>query len=319
MAKDKKRRLGRGLNSLIKGAGVKKETKKTIEITPEPQKTVVQEIIGTPIEINIDSIQANPYQPRKEFNKSELGELTLSIKNDGIIQPLIVVRSPEGADIEFTLIAGERRLRASRDAGLETVPCIIKQADEKQMVEWAIIENIQRADLNPIERALAYKDYMDRFNLSQKQVAQQMGQSRASIANHLRIIDLSQEVKQLVATELLSFGHAKVLASLAGCENEGRQVSLARRVVAERLSVRKLEALVSQKTITEENAPVGKKIKKQKSPHVKDIEQKLAEITGTRVDIMPGKAKNTGKIVIEYYNLDDFDRISGAIGLDITD
>ena len=318
MAKEKKKRLGRGLSSLIKGNNSKKEPKNPIEV-PVATTPVVEEIKGKPLEVDINTIQANPYQPRKEFNKSDLEELTLSIKNDGVIQPLIIVKSPEGADLEYTLIAGERRLRASKDAGLKTVPCIVKQADEKQMVEWAIIENIQRSDLNPLERAVAYKDYMDRFNLSQKQVANQMGQSRASIANHLRIIDLSDEVKQLIATELLSFGHAKILASLTGCENEGRQVSLARRAVAEGLSVRKLEALVSQKAITEENAPVSKKAKKEKSPHVKDIEQKISEITGTRVDIMPGKAKNTGKIVIEYYNLDDFDRISNVIGLDIND
>ena len=284
-----KRRLGRGLSSLIRTA----EPKETQEAT----SPVAGSDTGTK-QVAVDQISPNPHQPRRSFDPAELDELAQSIRQDGILQPLILAPvNHDDADHPYVLIAGERRLRAAKRAGLSHVPCIVRQASDQQIAEWAVIENIQRSDLNPVERANAYRDVMDRFSLTQQQVAERMGQPRATIANYLRLYDLCDELQQMTADGRLSFGHAKVLAGLAG--QEDRQRTLARHVVAEGLSVRKLEKLVNT-----EPAEVKPKAKPQAKPaFVRDLEQQLTETVGTRVTIVPGRSKNSGRIVVEYYNL----------------
>jgi ParB family transcriptional regulator, chromosome partitioning protein len=317
-----KRRLGRGLSSMIDDSSdvatsPDSTTGSNIENSQSP--AVPAEIVGKPREVPIGEIAPNPYQPRRSFNETELAELAQSISLQGILQPLIITdaNTVEGVEKPFALIAGERRLRAAKQAGLQTVPCVIRDANQQQMIEWAVIENIQRADLNPIERGQAYRDYMDKFSVNQQEVSDRLGQARATVANYLRMLDLCDEAKEMISAGQLSFGHAKILAGLAGEENQTRQIKLARRVISQGLSVRKLEELVSKEP-SDPAAAKSTDAKNAKPAYVRDIEQQLTEVVGTRVTVQPARAKNTGKIVVEYYSLDDFDRISSSLGLKTT-
>jgi ParB family chromosome partitioning protein len=300
-----KRRLGRGLNSLIGQTGPAKNNPASADAGQRVQNLAVEKI------------RPNPYQPRRDFDPKALAELTESIRQQGVLQPLIVRADDEG----YIVIAGERRLRASRDAGLATVPCILREASQQQMVEWAMIENIQRADLNPLERAQAYQEYMDRFKLKQSEVAERLSQPRTTIANHLRILDLHEEVQQFIAEGLLTFGHAKVLAALS--EDLSRQLRLARKIVGEGLSVRKLEETLQDdpaaKTAKGKKGKTASRGSSEKPAYVRDVEDQLTQRVGTKVAILPGKKKHQGRIVVDYYSLDDFDRIASLLGLDETD
>jgi ParB family chromosome partitioning protein len=270
---------------------------------------------GSPQDISIDSIAPNPYQPRREFDPQQIAELTQSILQQGILQPLIVSSAPATAEKPFVLIAGERRLRAARQAGLASVPCIVKQATPEQMIEWALIENIQRTDLNPIERAIAYQNYLQRFNLTQSQGAQKLGEPRATIANYLRILELHPDIQKMLATGQISFGHAKVIAALPDGD---KQLELARRAANSSLSVRHIEQLVQSAQTSSAGADAPSAPTRPKAPYIRDVEEQLSQAVGTRVIVLPGRSKNTGRMVLEYYNLDDFDRISGLLGLKVS-
>lgn len=311
-------RLGRGLSSLISNS-VRTARQQGAYETDADDPAVASEKtprqLGNTADIPLDNIAPNPYQPRRAFNDAELAELAESIAQQGIIQPLIVAHATTAdAEQPYVLIAGERRLRAARLAALDAVPCVIRQADERQMLEWALVENIQRTDLNPIERATAYRDYIDRFSLTQLDAGQRLGQPRATVANYLRVLDLQMDVQDLVKAGSLSFGHAKVLAALL--DSPRRQTDLARRTVADGLSVRQLERLVAAgkrgaiETDTQQPAP-----KHMPPAYVLDMEERLTQAIGTKVSIRPGRAKHTGTIQVEYYSLDDFDRISASLGL----
>ncbi len=323
-AAQKKKRLGRGLSSLISTPTTTEETTpakhKSISVpsaqTHDQAASPVLET-GKPADIRTRDISANPYQPRHEFKPDELNGLAASIREQGILQPLILVRtSDEAADQPYVLIAGERRLRAARQIGLTTVPCVIKDADQQQMLEWAIIENIQREDLNPVDRARAYRDYLDRFQFTQAQAAERLGEPRTTIANHLRILDLTDDVQKMLIDGRLSFGHAKVLAGLAG--NPEVQLSLACKVAAGSASVRQLEELVAQEQGKGDPQAAAKTSKLKTRPaYILDLEEQLTQVVGTRVAIQTGKKRHTGKIVLEFYSLDDFDRISQSLGLSI--
>ena len=303
-------RLGRGLSSLIVNSAEQSADDRAYQHVTglPPVETIQHAPPGQPQEISIDQIAPNPYQLRRQFKPEELAELTDSILRQGVLQPLIVAKSQEGADQHYVLIAGERRLRAARQAGLSTVPCVIRAATGQQMLEWALIENIQRADLNPVERAAAYRDYMERFNLTQAEVAERMGQPRATIANYLRILDLQDDIRQMLIDSTLTFGHAKLLAGQA---DPARQLRLARKVVNGCLSVRQLEALLAEPT----EAPPSAQPARTKAPFIADLEQRLTQALGSRVTIHPGRDKNSGRIVIDYYSLDDFDRIANVLGM----
>ncbi len=271
------------------------------------------------VAISVDLITPNPYQPRREFNETDLAELASSIAEQGILQPLIVaVHDGPGGAGGYVLIAGERRLRAARKIGMSAVPCVVRTATPQQMLEWALIENIQRSDLNPVEKATAYRDYMDRFNLTQAQASQRLGQPRATVANYLRILDLPDAIQTLLLGGDLSFGHAKALAGLAG--KEVQQLKLAKLCLHKSLSVRQLESMASQ--IIAGTVPAGKAPSARKSsnkpPYIADLEGQLTTAVGTRVEIKPARAANTGRIVVDYYSLDDFDRITGALGAKIS-
>jgi len=314
-------RLGRGLSSLIHSSAPADERATPAPPTesgyePETVQTshATAVISGEPLAVRVEDISPNPHQPRRTFRAEALAELTASIRQQGVLQPVLVVRSV-GRDGEspYVLIAGERRLRAAKLAGLETIPCLVREASEQQMLEWSLIENIQRSDLNAIERAQAYRNYMDRFSLTQAEVAERTGESRAGVANYLRTLDLCDEVQALLISGDLSFGHARALAGLAG-QSELQQ-KLAKRIVEGAMSVRQAEQLVA--TVRDGSATDDAQAKKDartKPAYVLDLESQLTRAIGTRVVIRPGRAKNTGRIVIDYYSLDEFERIAGSLG-----
>jgi ParB family chromosome partitioning protein len=250
-------------------------------------------------EIELDKIVPNEYQPRKNFQTESLKELASSIKEHGVIQPVIVHR----IGTNYGLIAGERRWRAARLAGLKTVPALVKEASKRELIEQALIENIQREDLNPLEAAEAYKRLQDEFRLTQEDLARRVGKERSTITNYLRILGLPKELKQSLANGVLSMGHAKALLSL---ERVRDQIQAAAAIVKKGLSVRESEALASRL----KNPAKGKKARQ--NNELKALEEKLKKALGTKVSIA-AKAKG-GRIVIEYYTAEDLDRILEKIG-----
>jgi ParB family chromosome partitioning protein len=251
-------------------------------------------------EIELDKIIPNEYQPRKYFDDEKLKELAASIREQGVIQPIIVHKAGSG----YELIAGERRWRASRLAGLKTIPALVKEATKRELLEMALIENIQREDLNPLEAAEAYKRLQDEFKLTQDDLAKRVGKERSTVTNFLRLIGLPKEVKHELAAGTLSMGHAKAILSI---ERVRDQLLAASRIVKKGLSVREAEALAhALKT-----PPKDKKQPRQ-SHELKAVEEKLRKTLGTKVNIMP-RAKG-GRIVIEYYSGEELDRMLEKIG-----
>ncbi len=312
-ASKKKPRLGRGLASLIvNSTSPPADGQYAPTGTDTPAAPATNQADGQPREIPLNQITPNPYQPRQQFDDQHIAELARSIGEQGILQPLLVAPATDGEARPFVLIAGERRLRAAALADLVTVPCVVRQATPQQMLEWAIIENIQREDLNPVEQARAYRDYMDRFGLTQAQVAERLGQPRATIANYLRLLDLSDAVQKMLLADQLTFGHAKVLAGLAG--QPEKQLAIAKMVARKGLSVRQLEGIVAAARTDVAKARSGRS-RADKPAYIRDLQDQLTRQVGTKVDITPGRAKDTGKLTIEYYSLDDFDRIVGNLGV----
>ena len=311
-------RLGRGLSSLIVNTAPPAEP---VEAAPPASRDAgayvseAQPDTGskTPIRIPVGKISPNPYQPRKTIDPDSLSQLTESIRQQGILQPILVAPNTTGDD--YILIAGQRRLAAAKEAGLENVPVMVREASDEQILEWAIVENIQRADLNAVERATAYRDVIDRFKLTQAQLAERLGTSRESIANYLRILDLCDGVQDLLLADKLSFGHARALAGLSG--KPQKQLSLARKVIDKQLSVRQLEALVAAAQSLDP-AAAAPRARAAKSAYIVDLEQQLTQQLASRVTISPAKKANTGKLTIDYHSLDDFDRIVEALGVSIS-
>ena len=250
-------------------------------------------------EIELDKIVPNEYQPRKTFQTESLKELAASIKEHGVIQPVIVHRIGSN----YGLIAGERRWRAARLAGLKTIPALVKEVTKRELIEQALIENIQREDLNPLEAAEAYKRLQDEFKLTQEDLAKRVGKERSTVTNFLRILGLPKELKQSLATGALSMGHAKALLSL---ERVRDQIQAASAIVRKGLSVREAEALANRL-----KNPAKEK-KSRQSQELKTVEEKLKKSLGTKVSIIT-KAKG-GRIVIEYYSAEELDRLLEKIG-----
>jgi ParB family chromosome partitioning protein len=314
-------RLGRGLSSLIARSAPtdEEEAAPSASAAAGPQAPPAEPrgpVRAAPLEIPTDQIGPNPHQPRRRFDPGALAELAASVAQQGILQPLLVARAGDAeAETPYVLIAGERRLRAARQAGLQTVPCVLRSATPQQMLEWSLVENIQREDLNPIERARAYRDYMDRFGLTQAQVAERTGDARPTVANHLRLLDLCDEVRAMLLEEKLAFGHARALGALAG--KADRQRELAEQIARQGLSVRQAEQLVAAAVHAGEGrrAP-GRRTPRAKPAYVRDMEARLTRAVGTRVQIMPGRRPDRGRVVVEYYSLDDFERIAAALGVE---
>jgi len=305
--REKPRHLGRGLQSLIGPITTDMvEAEHALSSTPAVSKYPPdKELQDSLHEINIDSISPNPYQARTVWNEQELAELTESIRANGIIQPIIV--RPAGTG--YQLIAGERRFRAAKLASLTTIPALIRQASDEQLHEWALVENIHRVDLNPIERAKAYRDYVNTFSLTQAEAAERLGEGRSVVANYLRLLDLPQEIKQMLAEATLSMGHARAILALPTDELRRK---LANRAMAGRLSVREVERLVRKYL-----AGTGqvKTTLRSKPPHIIDIENKMASQLGTKVTIETRKNGQRGRVIIEFYSLDEFDGIMDRIGV----
>ncbi len=322
-------RLGRGLSSLMHAPApaaespdpLASETPVRSNYAPQrPAMPVDPALISTqPLKVRLDKIAPNPHQPRRTFQPEALAELAASIRRHGVLQPILVVRSPgRDGQAPYVLIAGERRLRAAKLAGLEAIPCLVRDADDQQMLEWSLIENIQRTDLNAIERAQAYRNYMDRFSLTQAEVAERTGESRAGVANYLRTLDLCDEVQAMLLSGDLAFGHARALAGLAG--RSELQQKLAKRIVEGMMSVRQAEQMVAAvRDGKPEDSATGQKDGRSKPAYVLDLESQLTRAIGTRVVLRPGRAKNTGRIVIDYYSLDEFERIAGSLGFKAED
>lgn len=286
-----KRRLGRGLDSLFgaPAAGV---------ALAEPEVNVNEVAVG--------KIQQNPCQPRKSFDQEELASLSESVKNHGILQPLVVRRVTEG----YQLVAGERRLRAAMEAGLATVPVHVVDFNDQQVLEAALVENIQRADLNPIEKALGFKDYLDRFGLSHEQLGQRLGLARTSITNLVNLLELAPEVQEGVRLGQISEAHAKLLK---GLKNKDRQIALFKQIVAMGLSVKATETLVRQQKEPASSAGNEERAEAngggtEKTAHVRGLEEELRQRLTTPVEIRL-RAKDRGQILIRFETNDDFERI----------
>ena len=286
MATQKRNALGRGLDALLSMDDVKTEGSSSIN------------------EIELAKISVNPNQPRREFDETALQELADSIAEIGIIQPITLRKV---SDNEYQIIAGERRYRASQRAGLKTIPAYIRTADDENMMEMALIENIQRENLNPIEEAIAYKRLLTEFNLKQDEVAERVSKSRTAVTNSMRLLKLNEKVQQMVIDDMISTGHARALLGLNDLE---KQYTVAQQIFDEKLSVRETEKLVKkiQQEKNQKDTEKNKKIDPKLEAICHDLEEKMKGILGTKVAINQ-KDNKKGKIEIEYYSMDELDRI----------
>ncbi len=289
-----KKGLGKGLGSLIPEGNEENSKTKIVEKVVE-KKVIVKE--PAEVELNINEVEPNRGQPRHNFDEDALMELSESIKQYGIIQPLVVTKR----DKYYEIIAGERRWRAAKIAGLKKVPVVIKEYSDQQIMEVALIENIQREDLNPIEEALAYQRLIKEYDLKQDEVAEKVSKSRAAVTNSMRLLKLDERVQKMLIDEMISSGHAR---TLLGIEDKDKQYATAMKVFDEKLSVRDTEKLIKDMN----KAPKPEKKKPDNDFVYRDIEDKLKGIVGTKV-VIHNKDNNKGKIEIEYYSHDDFERI----------
>ncbi len=286
---DRKARLGRGLDALFGGAE---------DMTTNGHGSA---------HVTVDAIDRNPLQPRKTFDDDEIRSLSETIKAHGILQPLVVRQIGD----RYQLIAGERRLRAARAAGLPTVPVTVVNFNDQQVMEAALIENIHRADLNPIEKAQGFKDYLTRFQLTHEQLAERLGLARSTITNLVALLDLAGEVQEAVRVGQLTTGHAKLLK---GVDDHQRQVSVCKEIIARGLSVHATEAFLKQPPAEEKETSggAGREAAPAKTAHVQSIEDELRQKLATRVEIKL-KAKDRGQIVLTFESNDDFERLLEAL------
>ncbi|MDD3656834.1 MAG: ParB/RepB/Spo0J family partition protein [Atribacterota bacterium] len=276
-----KKGLGKGIESIIPISNIK-------------DRTYV-------MEVDIDQLTPNLYQPRQDFDQEKMDELKESIKAHGIIQPIIVRESTQG----YEIVAGERRLKAARELGLEKIPVIIRQFNNLKTFEVALVENIQREDLNPIEQAFAFKRLVEEFHLTHQELAAITGKSRAFVSNTLRLLNLNEWVRERLASGKISFGHAKVLLSL---EDKQVQQEFGQKIIEQELSVRDLEKLIERWIKKKDKIIASDKKKMQYFP---ELEKKLIAKLGTKVNVKFGGKR--GKITIEFYSNEDLNRISGIM------
>ena len=293
--RNSKKGLGKGLDSLIPmGSEIENITKPVKKAKNEP-KTNENGVI----ELKVNQIEPNREQPRKNFDEDALQELADSIKKHGIIQPLVVQKKGE----YYEIIAGERRWRAAKIAGLKHIPVVIKDYSEQEMVEIALIENIQRQDLNPIEEAMAFKQLMQEYDLKQDELAERVSKSRTAVTNSMRLLKLPQKIMEMVINNELSSGHARTLLSI---EDEDLQIKVAELVILKQMSVRETENYVKK---LQNNKNKSKDTKNTDNDFVyRDIENRIKEIVGTKVKVNH-KNNGKGKIEIEFYSDDELERI----------
>ena len=298
-----KRGLGRGLSNLIPTDDTTEDvTTKTSKQTKTGTVTKTEVVKKVEQTLNSNRIEPNKNQPRKEFNEDALQELADSIKQFGVIEPLVVVKRKG----YYELIAGERRWRAARLAGLKEVPVVIKDYDDQQIVEIALIENIQREDLNPIEEAHAYERLIQEFNLTQDEVAERVSKSRTTVTNALRLLKLTEKVQQMLIDDMLSTGHVRALITIADPQ---LQYETAMYIFDKKLSVRETESYVKKLLNKKPKEKTSEKEDPELSFLYKAIENRLKESLGTKTTIK-AKTKDSGKIEIEYYSQEDLERIT---------
>lgn len=287
------RGLGKGLDSLIPKTVEDKKEKAVSKETKEPESLV-----------KITKIEPNRDQPRRNFDEDSLQELADSIKQYGLLQPILVQDKKD----HYEIIAGERRWRAAKLAGLKEIPVIIKKYTEQEIVEISLIENIQRQDLNPIEEAQAYKRLLTEFHLKQDELAERVSKSRAAVTNSVRLLKLSDEVQQMVIDDMISTGHARALLAV---EDQNMQYTIAQKIFDEKLNVRDVEKLVKNL-----NKPPKQRVKETDSAMdaiYNDISEKLKQKLSTKVTVT-SKGKGAGKIEIEFYNHEDLERLMELMG-----
>ncbi|WP_455245717.1 ParB/RepB/Spo0J family partition protein [Petrachloros mirabilis] len=278
-----KKALGRGLEALLP----------TTKPAPMPELPEVQHL-------RLDAIVPNRYQPRQTFSSQELAELAASLKQTGLLQPVLVRRKGDGM---YELISGERRWRAAREAGLETIQAVIRNCSDEESILLALVENLQREDLNPMETARAYQRMMNEFGLTQDVIAQRVGCERSSIANIVRLLNLPVEVQQLIETDQLSTGHAKVIL---GISNPNEQVKVAQLVIAKNLSVRETEQVLQSSVIVKK-----RRLREIKQSPFSDVEERLQKRFGTKVTIINGRRE--GKVVLHYFSPAELDGLLEAL------
>lgn len=305
----KKSGLGRGLDSLIPQGKIEAEPMSGSGIDKLEAQIAHIPLSGIHVvKIPLHSIVANEFQPREDFDEEKLNELVESVKEKGIIQPILVRRKGEA----YELIAGERRFRAAKKAGLTDIPAIVRDADNEESLELALIENIQRADLNPMEEAKAYKKLMDKFGLSQEDLSKKVGKERSSVANTLRLMKLPEEIRRALIEEKITYGHGR---ALLGLKTEAEQLMVYGKVILKNLSVREVERIV-QIANRQGGIRLKSTVEKIKDPFLFQYEESLKRFFGTQVKINP-KGKG-GHIEIEYYTKDDLGRILDALNIDIS-
>jgi len=286
------RRLGRGLESLL-GVGVH-------DAVGGDEKAS-----GGVVEVNVDLIRANPVQPRVGFQEREMSELEESVKQVGVLQPLLVRRAGDG----YEVIAGERRLRAARAAGLRSVPVVERETTDDEMLTLALVENLQRADLNAIEKARSFRNLMERFGLTQEEVARRIGKDRSTVANFIRLLDLPESVQHVVSRGTISMGHAR---ALLGLPHASAQQALALRIEEEGLSVRETERIVARARERRVRAP-HERAPLRKDPYVRELEDRIRERLAAKVSLEYKDGR--GKITVTFSSDDDLQRILDALGI----
>ena len=291
-----RRRLGRGLNSLLGQAGDQGGQE-----APPPSSQAEL------LHLDINSLHRNPFQPRKDFDLQGLNELTESIATHGVLQPLLVRETPAG----YQIIAGERRWLASRDAGLKTVPCRIMRLEDKAVSEVAIIENLQREDLNELEKAQAFQTYLDQFGCSVEEFARKLGKDRSTVANSLRLLELPSFVKEALRSGKISAGHGRTLLPLG---EEADQIAMCQRIQSESLSVRATEAAVraqleeKQSVVPFKKSDKGAKAEVPANHHLQQLQDMVRDLVGTKVEIKL-TSKDAGKMIIHFSSNDEFEKI----------
>jgi ParB family chromosome partitioning protein len=298
MINDKRKGLGRGLDSLLPSRP-----------TPAPIAMPGPALADSsgPQEIAVELIDPNPYQTRRQINEAALAELAESIRSNGVVQPVVLRPAAEG---RYQLVAGERRWLASRRAGKATIPAVVRQISNEQAMEITIIENLQREDLNPIEQARAFERLSREFNLTQEQIASRTGKDRASIANFIRLLKLPDALQGALESGVISFGHGKVLLGLVSYPEHLERA--AREVIEKQLSVRQTEGLAAR-LLNPEEAAKPSKTPQPLDPNVREAQRSLERALGVKVEIQD--RNNRGKIVLKYGSLDDFQRIMDALGI----
>ncbi|MEK6674048.1 MAG: ParB/RepB/Spo0J family partition protein [Planctomycetota bacterium] len=306
------RRLGRGLDSLVSPASFRAASPD--QPTPTSHRALPPEYSSPStgqVFMKVDQLRPNKQQPRGQIRPEDIKSLTDSIKQSGVLQPVIVRESTDG----FEIIAGERRWRAAKAAGLGEIPVVLRKATEEQMIEWAMVENLQREDLDPIERAKGYEHFCKQFRLTSEVVAERLGEDRSTVVNYLRLLELPETIQGLVALGRVSMGHARCLVSVS---DELQQLRYAEMVSKKELSVRTLEDMVRRDKKSSPHRKSGPSSTPARTlPHIFDLERRFEDKLKTKVSIKEGKKKGSGRLTIEYFSLDDFDRIALRLGVSL--